>query len=319
MSEKKKKVKKKNPKYKKRRSLKKQVSDRLESLNRIGESRHEAKEDYRNNVSGGKFSMNRTVGIHSKETMKTYKNALNKFVDYLREEFPEVKDLEQIKKEHCVSYIKYRANTGKAATTYSKDISALNKCFRYDLNKKEIGVEAKKFENYTNNRVLKEHHNRINLKNYKNEVLMGWATGMRKESYNAITKSRFRKADDGLYKDVWLKEKGGKPRYAEILKEHRQAVTEFLDSLQIEDNELIFPKKISKLFPSHRLRQIYAQDLYEQTVNEICEKNYVKGYLGFDKNAVLKVSKNLGHNREEVLKNYLKVERSLNPKVIIDK
>lgn len=316
MSSNEKKVKKKNKKYQKRKSLKKQLRDRMEILNNIGESRHLAKQDYRENIADGEFAMNRTSGVHSKGTMKTYRGAVNRFIDYVREIDPAVKDLEDITKQHCEAYLKYRADVqGVKATTYSKDISALNKVFRFDLNKKDLNLNPKKFTEYTNNRELKPHHNRINLQNYKNEILIGWATGMRNESYNVITKSRFKRGSDGLFESVWLKEKGGRPRDATILLEHRKAVTEFLDSLEIDENEPIFKKKISNLLPTHRFRQVYAQDLYEQVVNSL--EDYKKGYLGYDERAVLEVSRNLGHNREDVVKNYLHVARSISPRKII--
>lgn len=50
------------------------------------------------------------------------------------------------------------------------------------------------------------------------------------------------------------------------------------------------------------IRQVYAQDLYDQAAKEVGKENYVRGYLGYGKNAVLKVSKNLGHNRKDVIK-----------------
>ena len=50
---KKKKVKRKNAKYRKRRSLKKQVKDRFEQLTMIGESRLRAKQVCREYVAGG--------------------------------------------------------------------------------------------------------------------------------------------------------------------------------------------------------------------------------------------------------------------------
>lgn len=316
MSSNKKKVKNKNKKYQKRKSLKKQLRDRMESLNNIGESRHLAKQDYIENIANGEFSMNRTVGVHSKGTMKTYRMVVSKFIDYVRDVDPAVKDLEDITKQHCEDYLRYRADVqGVRPTTYSKDISALNKVFRYDLNKKDLNLRPKNFNEYVNNRGLKEHHNRINLLNYKNEILLGWATGMRDESYNVINKRRFTRGADGLYKSVWLKEKGGKWRDATILLEHRKAVTDFLDSLEIDENDQIFKNKIPDIFPSHRIRQVYAQDLYDQVANNL--EGYKKGYLGYDERAVLSVSKNLGHNRQEVIKSYLHVTRSINPREIV--
>lgn len=305
------KKKKPNQKYKKRKSLKKQMKDRLNSLRRIGESRHEAKKDYRETIGNGKHEMNRTVGIHSLKTFDNYLDVTMKFVDYLRAEFPEVKDLEQITKEHCVSYIKHRVyEEQKKATTYSRDISALNKVFRYELTKEEMGLDRKDFDSYTNNRELKAHHKKINLDNYKNEVLLIKATGIRRASVTKVKPKDFVWLDNEVI-GVTVKEKGGKIRTATVLERYREELGTYLKGL--DEDKVIF-EKIPNRLPTHRLRQYYAQNLYKQLVADEVMYNFRKTgetYLAFDTGIVKEVSENLGHSRVEIIKHYLNVDNAL--------
>lgn len=312
----KKKAKKPNKKYKKRKSLKKQVRDRMNAMRCIGESRHEAKKDYRENVGNGRHEMNRTVGIHSIKTFDNYLDVNMKFVDYLRAEFPEVKDLEQITKEHCVSYVKHRAyEEGVKATTYSRDISALNKVFRFNLNKAEIGLDRKDFNRYTNNRELKKHHKKINLEKYHNEILLVKSTGVRRASVTTIKPTDFVWFNDEVI-GVTVKEKGGKIRTATVLEEYREELKEFLKEL---DGDKVLFDKVPNRLPTHRFRQQYAQSLYKQIVEDEIQYALYKNkegetYLGYDKGILEEVSRNLGHNRVEVLKNYMQVENHIDLK-----
>ena len=175
------------------------------------------------------------------------------------------------------------------------------------ISKKECGVANKSFDNIKNNRELKNHHEKINLDNYKNEQLVGKATGMRRESYTKVTPSDFNRDIEGQVRSVELKEKNGKHRTAYILKEYREELTEYIDRLEVD--EPIFDK-VPNRFPTHRYRQQYARELYDEYI----EENGLgeKGYKGFDNASILNVSKNLGHNRDYVVKHYVCVKDHLN-------
>ena len=146
---------------------------------------------------------------------------------------------------------------------------------------------------------------KINLDNYKNQQLVGKATGMRRESYTRITPKAFNRDITGQVISVELKEKNGKHRTAHILKEHRAELTKFIDSLDI-NKPLFTPKEMPNRLPCHRFRQQYARDLYDEYIAD--NGLGKKGYKGFDEASVLNLSKNLGHTRDYIVKHYICVK-----------
>lgn len=302
--------KKRKRKREKRGSLNYQIHMRMQELKCIGESRFQAKLEYKEAMGGG-HQNNRTTGIHSYNTYKGYKQTSEQFVKWLKDNNKSVRNIEDITREHIIEYIQYRAAQGKSASTYSKDMAALNKIFLSDIseetkkiNKMICGVENKSFDKISNNRELKEHHKKINLeKNYQLEMLVGRATGMRRESYTIVTPNDFNRDINNQVISVNLKEKNGKRRTAYIRDKYREELTKFVDTKK--ENEKLF-KTLSKKFPAHRFRQQYARGLYDEYI----EKHGVgkKGYLKFDEKSLLNVSENLGHNRDYVVKHYLCVE-----------
>lgn len=278
----------------------------------IGESRYLAKLEYKEMLGGG-HQNNNTVGVHTYKTYEAYKQASKQFTSWLKENDKGVRNIEDITREHIIEYIQYRALEGKSADTYSRDLAALNKIFMSNtsdktkkITKKECNVANKSFDKITNNRELKNHHKKINLDNYQNEQLIGKSTGIRRASYTKIKPSNFNRDITGEVISVTVKEKGGKVRTSTVLKEYRKELTKFIDNLDVD--KAIFDK-LPNRFPAHRYRQQYARSLYNQY---IAEHGYgKKGFKGFDNASILNVSKNLGHNRDYVVKNYICVDDSL--------
>lgn len=296
-------------KREKRGSLNHQIHQRMQQLERFGESRHQAKKEYRE-MMGGQHQNNNTVGVHTFNTFEGYKQVSKQFTEWLKVNEKGVRNIEDIKREHIIEYIKYRADKGYSADTYSRDLAALNKIFMSNVSednkkitKKECNVAYKKFDNITNNRELKAHHKKINLNNYRNEMLVGKATGIRKASYTKITPQAFNRDITGQVVSVTVKEKGGKVRTSTVLKEHRAELTKFIDTLDV--NKPIF-EKVPNRFPAHRFRQKYARALYEEYIQE--HGLGKKGFKGFDEASILNVSRNLGHNRDYVVKHYVCVK-----------
>lgn len=100
-----------------------QMHLRMESMKCICESRHQAKQEYKEMM--GKNSSNRTMGIHSHLTYDAYKQTSIEFIRYLRSNYKDIKYVEQVKEEHVVAYLQYRQDDGKSSHTISKDMAAL--------------------------------------------------------------------------------------------------------------------------------------------------------------------------------------------------
>lgn len=299
----------------KRGSLNHQINKRMKEMSCFGESRYEAKKEYRENI--GENKQGKTVGIHSYKTFETYKSSLKQFVKWSKETEQNIRNIEDVKEEHIKDYIKYREQEGYSAYTYSKDLSALNKVFNYEVTKKDCDVENRSYHDITNNREFKEHHNHINYDNYKSEITVIQSTGMRRESLEKVSPSSFnydengyptsvRLIDERAYGGENLQEKGGRDRVAEIPYNMREELKEVIESkLEENDGDIYKPmfEHIPNRLGTHRFRQEYAETMYKQYLKEHRESEEWRGY---DAKAMLYVSENLGHNRNDVVKyNYL--------------
>ena len=316
----------------KRGSLNYQINQRMREMDRIGESRYQAKKDYKENIEENK--QGKTVGIHSYKTFGTYKSSIKQFVSWAKETEQGIRNIEDVKEEHIKDYIKYREEQGYSSYTYSKDLSALNKVFGTDVLKKDCNVANRSYTEITNNRELKEHHNHINYNNYKSEITVLQATGMRRESLEKVSPSSFNYNNNGYPVSIRLEdgrkyggqnmcEKGGRSRVAEVPANMREELKEVIDN-KLEENNGDMYKPLFDHVPSrlgtHRFRQEYAENTYKSYLGEHgygtrtleeTEKQQYEGdtsteFRGYDVGALYHTTKMLGHNRlDVVIYNYL--------------
>ena len=239
-----------------------QIHLRMEQMKCIGESRHDAKKEYKE--MRGKNPSNRTMGIHSHLFYYALKQTSVEFIRHIRTGNKDVKDVSQIKKEHVEDYLKFRQTDGKSAATISKDMAALNKLFNLHITKKECGIKNRSYKDITRSRGPKAHDTKYNPNNYKEQITLAKACGYRRESVLVITPERFI-WKDGLPYKVHLIEKGGKERDAKILKDDREKVREILRGKQT--GVPMFTKYTSKI-DNHAFRREYAQNRYKELVKE---------------------------------------------------
>lgn len=317
----------------KRGSLNHQINQRMKEMDRIGESRYEAKQDYRENIAENK--QGKTVGLHSYGTFETYKSSIKQFTKWANENDRGIRNIEDVKEQDIKDYIKYRADEGYSSYTYSKDLSALNKVFNTDVLKKDCDVANRSYTEITNNREMKEHHSHINYDNYRSEITVLQSTGMRRESLEKVSASSFnydsngypisiRLTDERSIGGENLKEKGGRAREAEIPTNMREELKEVIDNKLEEfggDDTKHFFEHIPSRLGTHRFRQEYAENTYksyleafgagtktlEETEKREYEGNHNTEFRGYDVGALHHTTKMLGHNRlDVVVYNYLK-------------
>lgn len=281
---------------KERGSLNYQLHQRMEQMKCLGESRHQAKAEYKQMVGHNK-THNKTVGMHSHKTYDAYKSSCKVFTNFLKEQCQEVKNINDIDDAHVKKFIEYRAEQGYSAHTYSKDLAALNKIFNTDIKKADCDVANRSYKTIENNREYKEHHDKINFNNYKSEIIMVQATGMRRSSMTEITKDSFKYDSHGTPTHVHLTEKGGRERDAEIREEYREHVREIVESA---GSGRVF-EHIPNRLPTHRFRQEYATKLYEEKIKKLENTEDREQFRGYDREVLREVSENLGHNREDVV------------------
>lgn len=262
----------------KRPSLGHQFWQQLERKKCIGESRHQAKIEAKE--QGGKVE-----GIYSYNTYGAYKQASKTFCAWVKKEFPEVKYLNQIDEDICAMYIRHRAESC-SAYTYSQDIAMLNKCLDVGITKEFCGVSKRSLDNITNNRS----DNGFKTSSGAIETILKGA-GLRR---NELVKLRVENLliDDNKVVGVRVKtgSKGGRPRDVEVRKEYQEAIYKLVESL--ERDSKVINERIPKELQTHRLRGEYAQGMYKELIE-----------LG-RKDPAQDLTESMGHNRKSVLVHY---------------
>ena len=232
-----------------------------------------------------------------KATYDAYKSSCKAFTNYLKENSPEVKNINDVDEGHVIKFIQSRAEEGYSPSTYSKDMAALNKIFNTEVTKSDCDVANRSYKTIENNRELKPHHEKINFDNYKSEISMIQATGIRRSSLETITKDSFKYDTNGTPTHICVTEKGGRYREAEIRESYREEIREIVEKA---GNERVF-EHIPNRLPTHRFRQEYAEKLYEEKLEKIENTEDREQYRGYDREILREVSENLGHNREDVI------------------
>ncbi len=197
--------------------------------------------------------------------------------------------------------MKYRQDDGKSSHTISKDMAALNKLYNFHITKKDAGIKERSYKDIKRSREPKEHDKKYSPDNYRDQIIFAKATGCRRQSV-LVAESERVIWKDGLPVEVFLIEKGGKERHATILKEYQNDIKKIVRNR--EAGKPLFDKYTKKI-DNHAFRREYAKNRYDELVRE---KGFdAKDYRGYDSSVLKELSKDLGHNRiDVVIYNYLK-------------
>lgn len=251
---------------------------------------------------------NNTPFIHSETTYRTYLQQCNRFADWAHKNGytdPEVA------KEHISDYVEVLKAEDKSAWTIYTALCAI--CKAYGLSTQDVGIEVprrhKKDIKRSRERVENDRH--ISLENNSELITFCCCFGLRKEKELAVIKGTdFKKYNGKLYCEVVGK--GGKPRTVPFVGSDAEQ-TVCLNLIKQARQGKLFPKLPSNI-DIHYYRSVYACKAYRMlarpTEDVPPQKRYYcrgenKGKV-YDKEALLKVSKALGHNRESVVvNNYL--------------
>lgn len=310
-------------------SLKYQITQRLKGLNRLGESKHQAKEDYKRACAtrpGVKYNPAYARGIFSSKTMDAYKQSAMEFSNWFKENHPDIRDINNITKDHTIAYLQQRQTEGKSAWTTSKDMSALNKVFNLHVTKSDAGLRERSYKNTTRSREDRAHDSKYNPKNYEKQIAVSQAFGLRRESiyggqYQVKDVSLFRNHNDGkLYAAVI--EKGGRYREAPCLSSMQPTIERMYPHIQERDpltkeqfqalyhsqGDYLFDKYTTKI-DNHAFRHEYARNLYQEIMDRRQQEELQQQrdqaeeqlYRGYNRAILEEVSQALGHNRVNVV------------------
>lgn len=271
-------------------SLTKQVQNALDDKLAIGESKHL---DKLKGETQGK--------IYSWETYRSYMKHCNYFANYCKEQYGCRTLLD------CRSYVdewlKFRSEQGLSAYTQKLEASALAKMYSCST-RDFIKTDIRHRENITRSRGEKIRDRHFAEHKHKELVEFCKCTGLRRAELRALTGDKLIEKDGKYYIKVDTGSKGGRYREAPIVGDVKSVV----DRMNSVGSGKVF-EKIPNGADIHSYRADYCTSVYKmyaQDVNTLSrsEVYFCRGDLKgtwYDKNAMLKASQALGHNRISVI------------------
>lgn len=302
--------------------LKTQINYRLDELDRIGESRHDAKMELIK--ENGSLPFGETVeGIYSISTKDNYRKVANHFTRYCVKEKGEDPraNLQDLIKKYSIDYLHEREARGLSPSTLSKDRAALNKI---SVNNRKIDYEVsqRKIENITRSRSNRNTNNKhFNEDNNSDLVALAKGTGGRRSDLASLTPKSFFKRSGRLFVR-FEGSKGGRNRIAVVREEYREKIESRIASTA---SDLPLFARVHSHADIHSYRREYAQELYKDILRDKSLKSALSGvypkreeniqsdlyttqgqdnvFTGY-RDDIFLVSQSLGHNRLDVAVNH---------------
>ena len=303
----------------KRASLVHQVVEKLKSMDCRGQSRHQAKQKYREELAaqGERHIGNRVPGkIFSELTFQNYLDRGINFVKWARKQF-EVRTLEEIKRQHkkiVNSYIDFlELEQGYSPFTIHGYVSAVSMLL--GTKNTDYNLPAKGYKDITKNRIDPDAP-REGFSHEKHQDLLRFikATGLRNVELRKVRPEQVVRDAHGRVKIeiVAGQAKGGRPRTVYPITEDAECVYGYARDRQAEGKERLFSRRdgeLPKYAPYHPCRAMFAERKYREALKTHATGEVLKRRgdgRQFDKGALQVVSDNLGHNRIGIcVQNYL--------------
>lgn len=285
---------------KKTPSISFQVSGELEKMLRIGQSKNQAKKDEHTNSPEGIFSWS-TYHSYKKHCIEFGKYAKQKHgCKYIKDALPFVKE-----------FIEHEISRGLSAETIHLKMAAINKLYGTKAKELDIVLPERKRANITRSRGQKEHDKCFSEKENQEVVDFCRAVGPRRYELVKIRGKDLIVDENNLY--VRINGKGGKLRTTLVNPNLQDIVLKKFANVQ--PNELVFKKgEVKSHMDVHSYRREYATMMYKLYARPLDtlkkeEKYYCrndKKGIVYDRQAMLTVSRFLGHNRIDVIaRNYI--------------
>lgn len=301
--------------------LKHQINERLNELDRLGQSKSLEKRKLKE--SGASFG-DAIPGIYSIKTKENYRQVANQFTQYCidhKSESPR-SDLDHLLKKHGKSYLIYRENNNLSVSTLSRDRAGLNKLMnsqkKIDYKFKTRSIHDIKRSRSDYNKNNKHFNEKLNY----NLVALAKGTGGRRSDLAKLTPNNFFNENGRLYCN-FNQSKGGKSRTVVVREEFRTQIENLISMTRPEN--LLF-ERIHSHADIHSYRRNYAQELYKDVLKDLDLNNDLRKLYGeriephikSDKyitkgendnfsglrNDLFLITKSLGHNRLDVAVNH---------------
>jgi len=278
----------------KNKSMAYQVKGALSKQLRIRESRHRAKQEEGRN----------TAGIFSWSTYNNYVKHCTAFAEWARKEYG-CRTIEQAR-QYVPEYLRIRMEKGLSAWTVKLDASAIAKLYQCRTTEFGIITPERKRADIKRSRGAADSH--FSEDNNRDVVLFGRGTGVRRHEMAALRKRDVYWEEGTLYIHV-EQGKGGKRRNAPVRPEYTEHVWRMAERADKPDDYIFSKREMPNRLPEHRYRAEYAKEMYLKVARPVEElakgERYVcrkdkKGTV-YDRDAMLMVSRYMGHNRVDVI------------------
>lgn len=289
----------------KRPSLIKAAINRLDEKMAIGESRYEAKRAaHEQNPSTWTVT---TEKIHAHTTRADYQQHVLAFANWARQQ-EGIRTLEALDAQSSVlaaRYLSERLAAGQSPYTLQAIRAALRLFFSNRALAGDVQLPRRKREGITRSRGPAQRDSHFQPDNWQPLIQTLQGIGLRRSEVEALQARDVRQTEDGRAEVSVHAGKGGRPRTVIARAGYTQIVLAAVEGK--EPTERVFPRVPDRL-DVHALRREFAQGLYQELSGRPLPPAH--GRLrptDYDLEAAELVSKQLGHNRVDVvLRHYLR-------------
>lgn len=291
-----------------RKSLIREVLDRLDQRMALHESRGLAKEEAR--AAGQSTWAFSTGKIHSYKTRSVYQEHVLNFANWARNThgLKHLAPIEACADQLATAYLQLLLDQGKSPYTLQTIRSALRLFFADRQLANQIRIPWRARTMITRSRGEKKHDRHLQPANWQSLIDFLRATGLRRDELKMLRVGNIREHDlvTGAPAVHVLNGKGGKSRIVPVLPGQEQAVLSMKAGRAADD--LVFPR-IPKHLDVHSYRREYAQTLYlyHAPGRSLPQPSGRLRAADYDRTAAKLVTEALGHNRVDVvLRHYIR-------------
>ena len=282
--------------HKNKVSMVKQIETILKGKLAVGESKHAAKQNGE-----------QTEHIYSFSTLKSYMKNCNAFGSYCKEQYgaKNIMDCRQ----YVDGFLQSKIDAG--CSPYSIKLLACSLAKLYSTSSTEFIQTPSRFRTditRSRNECARDAH--FSAEKNKDLVSVSHCSGLRRHELQALRPEHLRQINGKWCIEV-PRGKNGMARIVELTgsKTEIASVVQFIQSCATEK---VFPKGIHNAFDCHNGRRVFAQrcyDSYKRPLSQLQghEKMWCRGDKKgecFDRQALKKVSEQLGHHRIHVVSSH---------------
>jgi integrase len=280
----------------------------LAAADRRGTSKFTAKQELKKEAQAKGEVATNVRGMFSTSTYNTYKKASNQFFSYADTHGGDLKHLRDLR-PLVEPYLKQGIEKGWSPWTVNMRAQALATTFQCKVDDFKVKLPRRKREMIKRTRTAPESvGNRYQQEKYAQVRDFISATGLRRKEIYELKQDDLLERPDGLYIIV-QKGKGGKYREAPVITGKENIVRQAFKQAAGKEKYVFSKNWIPEHMAVHCYRADYAQNLYQYYLTSGAANGkmyYCRGDkegASFDKGALLKVSRAMGHNRCNVVVN----------------